>query len=142
VLADLIRETDEQIDHCDQLGREMRDRSTNPAILDPAARGAAEDSEFRAARLRNGLARLRELHSEAEARQRLREWHQKADEVEDRAVKLADELLERYPAITSWLVDFLNRKSVADKEIRLYQFDGARLRKPAASRDRAGCPWH
>jgi hypothetical protein len=78
VLADLIRETDEQIDHCDQLGRLMRARSVDPTILDPAARGAAEDSEFRAARLRNGLARLRELEHEALARERLHQWHAEA----------------------------------------------------------------
>jgi hypothetical protein len=134
LLADLIRETDEQIDHCDQLGREMRDRSTNPAILDPAARGAAEDSEFRAARLRNGLARLRELHHEAELRQQLRDWHQNADLVEERAVKLADELLERWPAVTSWICDFLGRKSVVDAEIRAVNegapgFEARRLRE-------------
>lgn len=118
VLADLIRETEEQIAHCDQLGRNMRERSINPAILDPAARGAAEDSEFRAARLRNGLARLLELHREAELRQQLIDWHRIADLAEERAVKLADELLERWPAVTSWIMDYLQRKSLVDAEVR------------------------
>jgi hypothetical protein len=117
-LAALLAEIDDQIDHADQLGREMRARSVDPSILDAGARGAAEDSEFRASRLRNGQARLRELHREATLRERLREWHAQADEVEDRAVKLADEMLERYPVFTDWLVDFLQRKASVDAEIR------------------------
>jgi len=133
-LATLIREVEEQIAHCDQIGREMRERSVNPAILDPGARGAAEDSEFRAARLRNGLARLEELHREAEMRQRLSDWHQNADLVEERAVKLADEMLELYPKLTSWLTNFLRRKAVVDAEVRAVNesapgYEGRRLRE-------------
>jgi hypothetical protein len=116
-LAELIRETDEQIDHCDQLGREMRARSTDPAILDPAARGAAEDSEFRAARLRNGLARLRELHHEAEMRERLKAWHEAADDLTVKRDALAAEFKTRYPAIASWLPDVLQRMAEMDRAI-------------------------
>jgi hypothetical protein len=45
VFADILAEIDTAIDAADQEGRVMRARSIDPAILDPAARGAAEDSE-------------------------------------------------------------------------------------------------
>jgi hypothetical protein len=133
VLADLIAEVDDAIDAADQTGREARAAAADPKVIDGGALGRAFDAEHIAHRLRNGMAALQQLHHEAEARERLKLWHQFADEVEDRAVKLADEMLERYPALTSWLTDFLQRKSIVDKEIEHVNatapgYEGRRLR--------------
>jgi hypothetical protein len=117
-ISDLICETETAISTAVETARVNRERAFDPAILDPVARGKIDDATFVAHRLRAGLERLKELHSVALAREKLRDWHQQADLVEERAVKLADELLERYPAVTSWIVDYLHRKSVVDAEIR------------------------
>lgn len=116
-IAALLREVDEQIARADQLGREMRARSVDPAILDPTARGAAEDSEFRASRLRNGQARLRELHREAQLREALVQWHAQADDIERRRDEIAAEFRERYKLASGWLVLMLEKMALIDDEI-------------------------
>jgi hypothetical protein len=118
VFADLIAEVDAAIDAADQAGREAREAAANPRIIDHGAMGRAFDFEGLAHKLRNGMQALKQLHRESQLREQLHEWHKLADLVEERAVKLADEMLERYPVFTSWCVDFLNRKAVIDAEVR------------------------
>lgn len=116
--VDLIRETDEQIDHCDQKSRECRAASIDPVRMDGIAqRGAAEDAEFVAHRLRAGLERLKECHRIADARETLQAWHKQADALEARRDALAAEFAERYPLLTGWLPDVLRRMAALDKEI-------------------------
>jgi hypothetical protein len=93
-LAELIAETDEQINHADQAGRQARARSIDPTIVTGIAeRAKAEDSEFIAHRLRNGLERLKELHTAAQDRERVAQWHSEADAMEQLVLKLHDELV-------------------------------------------------
>jgi hypothetical protein len=118
VFVDLISEVDAAIDAADQAGREAREAAANPRIIDHGAMGRAFDAEGLAHKLRNGMQALKQLEHEAQMRERLRDWHQNADLVEERAVKLADEMLELYPKFSAWLLDFLQRKAVVDAEIR------------------------
>jgi hypothetical protein len=133
VFADLLTEVDTAIDEADQLGREMRAKSIDPSVADGiAARGAAEDSEFKAARLRNGEARLKELHAAAVAREVHAEWCKNADEVGVYANQLAIQLREKYPLLIAeiiklfgWIVeadraiDALNRSAPPGEGLRL-----------------------
>jgi hypothetical protein len=85
-------EVDKQLDHTDQRARAARARAIDASLQDPAARGAAEDAEFEAARLRDGLAKLKDL--EAAARQREQVERLSAERARVVAIrdKLADDL--------------------------------------------------
>ena len=116
-LATLIAEVDDAIDHADQAGHEARAAAADPKVIDHGAFGRALDAEQQAHRLRNGMAALKELEHEAQCRERLREWHAQADDVERKRDLLANELRERYPMVSSWLVDFLQRMTALDSAI-------------------------
>jgi hypothetical protein len=116
-LSALIAEVDDAIDEADQAGREARDAAANPKVLDAGARGRAEDAEHTAHRLRNGMAALKQLETEALAREYEEKWSAEADDVELAVVRAADELLKRYPAVTSWITEFFTRKIALDKEV-------------------------
>jgi hypothetical protein len=118
VFADLIAEVDDAIDAADQAGREAREIAGNPKIIDGGALGRALDAEHTAHRLRNGMAALEQLHHEALAREKLRDWHLQADLVEEKAAQLADELLERWPAMTTWILDYFARKAAVDAQVK------------------------
>jgi hypothetical protein len=118
VLADLIVEVTQAIDAADQTGREARAAASNPKkLIDHGARGRAEDAEFQAHRLRNGLEAIQQLHHEAMARERLREWHLEVDEIEKRRNEVAAEFRERYVLLTNWLPDVLRRMAEVDREV-------------------------
>jgi hypothetical protein len=117
-LAGLLDEIDTAIDDCDQTSREGRAASIDPTRLDGAAhRAKAEDAEFMASRYRAGEARLKNLHAMALAKEYEERWNAEADDIELAVVRAADELLERYTPLTSWLVEFLTRKTALDKEV-------------------------
>jgi len=92
----LIAAVDEQLDHTDQRARAARARALDASVQDPAARGAAEDAEFEGARLRDGLAKLKDL--EAAARQREQVERLSAERARVKAIrdKLADDLKTVY----------------------------------------------
>jgi hypothetical protein len=81
-LADLLTEVGTEIERNDQLGRDARARAIDPTVIDASARGRAEDSEFKAARLRAGQAALQPLHDETLARERSAQWHTEANNLE------------------------------------------------------------
>jgi hypothetical protein len=64
------------------------------------------------------LAALQALHHEAELREQLRQWHLEADAIEAKAKELAGEMRQKYPEVTTWIVDFLKRKAVVDAEVQ------------------------
>jgi hypothetical protein len=93
-LADLLAEVGTEIERNDQVGREMRAASIDPTRVDGIAmRGAAEDSEFLASRLRAGQAALQPLLRAAQDRERAAQWHRDADAMELLVKNLHDELV-------------------------------------------------
>jgi hypothetical protein len=118
VLLALIVETTAAIDDADAAGRIARAQSVDPKCADGiAARGRAEDTEFRAARWRNGLAALQALHADVQAREEAAAWRADADRVQ----RLRDELVTRfvrdYPVAVAGLVDLFAAVVAIDKEI-------------------------
>jgi hypothetical protein len=113
----LINECDVQHDHAEQRGREMRARSIDPAIIDPAAKSVAEDAEHVAQRYRVAIERLQGLRNVATHKESVIAWRPQFDIVDAETAALATELKERYPDAVSWIVDFLKRKAVNDEAV-------------------------
>jgi hypothetical protein len=93
ILADLITEVGTEIERNDEAGRVARSVAVDPRVVDHGAIGRAQDSEYVAHKLRNGLAALQQLHQEAQAREKVAAWHSEADAMEKIVKKLHDQLV-------------------------------------------------
>jgi hypothetical protein len=93
ILADLITEVGTEIERNDEAGRVARSVAVDPRVVDHGAIGRAQDSEYVAHKLRNGLAALQQLHQEAQAREKVAAWHSEADAMQTVVLKFHDELV-------------------------------------------------
>jgi hypothetical protein len=135
----LIAEVAEALDHADQTGCEARARALNPKLINAAAaRVEAEDAEFVAARLRNGLAALKELQRAAEDRALVEAWERDAERVRAQRDKLATELAEFYQAAVARLVALFNDIEKCDREVLRVNRDAP----PGTSRRLVGVELH
>jgi hypothetical protein len=117
VFTDMIAEVEAAILDADATSRECRERLVDPAVIDPDARGRAEDSESAAQRLRNAAFKLKELQMAAIAREEAAAWRADADKVQAVRDQLAAEFALRYPAIVSELVGLFTSITACDREI-------------------------
>lgn len=117
-LFELIIEVTTAIEDADAAGRVARAQSIDPKRADGIAfRGKAEDGEFRAARWRNGLAALQELHGKGRAREEAAAWRARADQVQELRDQLVEEFTREYPATVAKLVDLFNRVVAVDRAV-------------------------
>jgi hypothetical protein len=137
VFMDMIAEVEAAILDTDAIIRDCRAREVDPAVVDPGARGRADDSEVVAHRLHNALVKLRELRMAAVAREEATAWRADADKVQAVRDQLAAEFALRYPAIVSELVGLFTSITACDREIdRIHNsapdIENRRLRKVEA----------
>jgi hypothetical protein len=117
-LLALIVETTAAIEDADAAGRIARAQSVDPKCADGiAARGRAEDTEFRAARLRNGLAALQALHADVQAHEEAALWRADADRVQAERDALVTRFARDYETAVAGLVQLFTDVVAVDKEI-------------------------
>jgi hypothetical protein len=114
----LIAEVNEQLDHTDQRARAARARAIDASVQDPAARGAAEDAEFEAARLKDGLAKLKDLEAAAREREQVERLSAERARVIAIRDKLADDLKTIYVPAAQQLAALFAAIEKCDQECK------------------------
>jgi hypothetical protein len=116
-LAALVKETIETLGACDAEAVHAGRIALDPTIVDLDAKGRADHASFRAARLRNALARLNELHSAAVARDKLAAWDAELAKLVTVRDELAARFRTRYCEMVEGLIGIFDEMAVVDQQI-------------------------
>ncbi len=116
-LAALIREAEAAAVAADEAAEQARARALDPRVVDPAARIAVQEAEFRSQRLKAALPQLRTRFTEVKGQEDIATWRVEYERVKEARDKLVTELLDVYPAAIARLIDLFVRIAACDEQV-------------------------